>query len=312
MLFVGRNAIPQAIAQDSPPVWAYPVNPPDFKPAPGDGTVRRVPDSRLTLTLSQVRDRFFAPDWHASDHPPMPEVVARGRTPDVSACGFCHRTNGAGGPENANIAGLPIDYIIQQLADFKNGTRKSSVQKRAPTILKARLAQHATDIEIAAAAAYFAALPMRSWVKIVETGTGPKTFITGWHLAAVTSGEKEPIGQRIIEVPEDLAQFTNRDSRARFVAYVPTGSIHKGERLATTGDNGKTVPCHVCHGPALKGIDPIPGIAGRSPTYIFRQLYDFKHGARAGSASALMKQSVEKLDIDDMIALAAYVASRAP
>ena len=217
-----------------------------------------------------------------------------------------------GGPENANIAGLPVDYIIQQLADFKSGARKSAVQKRGPTELKARLAQHATDAEIAAAAAYFAAIPTRSWVRIVETDMVPKSFVTGWHLAAVTTGEKEPIGQRIIEVPEDLEQFVSRDTRSRFVAYVPNGSIQMGQQLATTGGNGKTVQCSLCHGPELKGVGPIPGIAGRSPTYTVRQLYDFKHGARAGSASQLMTQSVEKLTIDDMITLAAYVASLKP
>jgi cytochrome c553 len=306
------TAASQALAQDSPPAWAYPVNPPDFKAPPDDGTARRVPDSTITHTLSQVRDRFLAPDWHPGDHASMPEVVARGRKPDIPACGFCHRTNGAGGPENANIAGLPEVYIIQQLADFKDGARKSAVQTRAPTALKARLAKHATDAEIAAAAAYFSAQPARSFVKIVETDMVPKTFVTGWHLAVVGTDEKEPIGQRIIEVPQDLELFTSRDSRARFVAYVPAGSIQKGEQLAMTGGDEKTVRCSLCHGPQLKGDASIPGIAGRSPTYIFRQLYDFKHGARAGPGSQLMKQSVQKLSIDDMILLAAYVSSLTP
>ena len=305
-------ATTHALAQDAPPAWAYPVNPPDYQASPDDGTARHVPGSALTLTLSQVRDRFFAPDWHPDDQPLMPEIVARGRKPDVSACGFCHRANGAGGPENANIAGLPADYIIQQLVDFKSGARKSAVQKRAPTELKARLAQHATDAEIAAAAAYYAAIPARSFVKVVETDMVPKTVVIGWHLAPVTTGEKEPIGARIIELPEDLEQFVSRDSRVRFVAHVPSGSIQKGQQLATAGGNGKTVQCALCHGPELKGLGAIPGIAGRSPTYIFRQLYDFKHGVRTGQGSELMKQSVEKLTMDDMIDLAAYAASLAP
>ena len=72
------------------------------------------------------------------------------------------------------------------------------------------------------------------------------------------------------------------------------------------------MPCGICHGPDLKGLGPIPGIAGRSPSYIVRQLYDFQHGTRAGIGSALMKPAVEKLMIDDMIALAAYAASLAP
>ncbi len=46
----------------------------------------------------------------------MPEVVARGREPEVFACGFCHRADGPGGPENANIAGLPAACIVQQMA----------------------------------------------------------------------------------------------------------------------------------------------------------------------------------------------------
>ena len=43
-----------------------------------------------------------------------------------------------------------------------------------------------------------------------------------------------------------------------------------------------------------------------------RQLYDFKHGVRAGAGSALMKASVEKLTVDDMLELAAYASSLAP
>jgi cytochrome c553 len=121
----------------------------------------------------------------------------------------------------------------------------------------------------------------------------------------------EPIGQRIIEVPEDVQQFVSRDTRARFIAYVPPGSIKKGQALATTG-GGKTVQCGTCHGPDLKGVGPVPGIAGRSPSYMVRQLYDYKHGARAGVDSAQMKPSVEKLTIEDMIALAAYAASLRP
>ena len=47
--------------------------------------------------------------------------------------------------------------------------------------------------------------------------------------------------------------------------------------------------CGACHGPDLKGLGAVPGIAGRSPSYIVRQLYDFKHGTRAGADSAQMK-----------------------
>jgi len=300
-----------AQGKEAPPAWAYPVNPPDLKVPPDDGTLRRVPGSTATFTLTQVRDRQFSPVWHPEEHPPQPEVVARGRKPDVPACGFCHRADGPGGPENANLAGLPAAYIVQQAADFKLGARKSSVPKRNID-QKQGVFLAATDAEVAEAAAYFSALKPRRIIKVIETDTVPKTFIMANHLAAVKTGETEPIGQRIIEVPEDLERFISRDTHAVFIAYVPVGSVKKGQELAASGGGGKTMQCAICHGPDLKGLGPIPGIAGRSTSYIVRQLYDFKHGSRAGTGSALMKAAVEKLTVDDMLVLAAYLASLAP
>ena len=56
----------------------------------------------------------------------------------------------------------------------------------------------------------------------------------------------------------------------------------------------------------------MPPIAGRSPSYLLRQLLAFRNGARTGEAAAQMAPSVEKLELDDMIALAAYVGSLYP
>ena len=70
--------------------------------------------------------------------------------------------------------------------------------------------------------------------------------------------------------------------------------------------------CGVCHGPDLKGLGPVPPLAGRSPSYTVRQLFDFQQGNRKGAWSALMKAAVERLAVDDMIAIAAYTASREP
>jgi cytochrome c553 len=298
--------------QEGPPPWAYPVNPPDFKPSPDDGQLKHVPDSVAAFTVGQTRDRFFAPDWHPADHPPLPEIVAHGRKPDVFACGFCHRADGPGGPENANLAGLPAAYILQQMADFKSGARATSVPERAPPNLMISLAKATTDSEIKEAAVYFSALEPRAAIKVVETDTVPKTYVAGWFLADAKTGEKEPIGQRIIEVPEDLQQFENRDARSRFIAYVPVGSVENGKAIVTGARGAETIQCGICHGPELKGLGPIPGIAGRSPSYIVRQLYDFQHGARAGVGSALMKGVVAKLTIDDMVAIAAYATSLKP
>jgi cytochrome c553 len=126
-----------------------------------------------------------------------------------------------------------------------------------------------------------------------------------------SEGGTEPIGERIIEVPENLAYFSSRDGRAKFIAYVPPGSLKKGEELAATG-GGKTVSCRVRHGQDLKGLGNIPGVAGRSPSYIIRQFYDFQVGNRVGVNAALMKPVVDKLSMEDMIAVAGYAASLEP
>jgi cytochrome c553 len=295
---------------DGEPAWAYPVNPPGLTESPDDGNRLQVPDSDAAFTLTQIRDLNFCPDWHPGDHPAMPEIVSRGRRPVVLACGSCHRADGSGGPENARVAGLPAAYIAQQMADFKSGVRRTSVPGRNPDRM-VEIANAITPEEINAAADYFSALKPRSAIRVAEAVTAPKTRIVDWHLAVASTAGVEPLGQRIIEVPESLEQFERRDGRARWVAYVPPGSVQRGQKLVTSG-GGKTVACGICHGPDLKGLGPIPGIAGRSPSYLIRQLYDFRAGVRAGAASALMKPVVEKLSMDDMISLAAYAASLNP
>jgi cytochrome c553 len=296
---------------ESFPAWAYPWAP-DFKSAPDDGVPRHVPDSDAAFTITQERDLFFVPDWHPGDHPPMPDAVGRGRRPEARACGSCHRASGTGGPENASLAGLPAAYITQQMADFKSGARKFSGPSRSPETLMIAIAKAATDAEVEAAANYFSSLKPTPNIKVVETDTVPKSQIARVFYTTLPDAGTEPLGQRILEIPLDMAQFEHRDSRAQFTAYVPAGSIAKGEALVKTGGSGKTIACGSCHGSDLKGAGAIPGIAGRSPSYIVRQLYDFQQDNRAGDAGAAMKPVVAKLSSDDMISVGAYLASLQP
>jgi cytochrome c553 len=306
-----QSPTPASAPPSSFPAWAYPWVP-DFKVPPADDVPQHVPDSAASFTIKQERDLFFVPDWHPEDHPAMPDVVAHGRTPDVRACGSCHRAAGTGGPENASLAGLPAAYIVQQIEDYKSGARKFAGPQRGPSVLMTAIAKASNEEEIKSAAAYFSALKPATNIKVVETDTVPVTQIARVFYMLVKDGGTEPIGQRIIETPVDAAQFEHRDTRSQFIAYVPKGSIAKGEVLATTGGAGITTPCITCHGPDLRGVAPIPGIAGRSPSYLVRQLYDFQQHARAGSAGAPMEPVVEKLSPDDMISLAAYVTSLTP
>src|SRR3954469_13660167 len=138
------------------PTWAY-VWDPDFVVPPADNVPQRLSGSTAAFSWMQARDLFFAPSWHAEDHPPMPEVVARGRKPDVRACGSCHRAEGTGGPENASLAGLPVEYFVQQMADFKNGARKFSGPQRTSIALMMASAKGMTEAEVKEAATYFSA-----------------------------------------------------------------------------------------------------------------------------------------------------------
>lgn len=277
------------------PTWAFP--PPAQYAAAG---------SSRTLSEVQIHDRTRAVDWFPDEHPAMPPSVG-GRAP-AYACGFCHLPTGGGRPENAALAGLSAAYIAQQLAEMKSGKR--AYNPRFTTGVNMALTAKATsDADIAAAAEYFAKLTYRKHIKVIEAVDIPKPRANSVYFFE-RSGVREPLGQRIIEGPDDERAFELRDPNTNYTAYVPVGSVARGAALAK-GERG--IPaCATCHGAGLKGSALGPALAGRFPTGLFRQLYDFKTGYRNGAQSILMNPIVATLDQNDMIALAAYAASLDP
>ena len=299
------------VSAADPPAWAYPRVPPETRVDPDDGKVRSVPGGARTYSVTQIRDFFSPPAWY-DDHPPMPGIVAQGRQPRLYACGYCHLPNGVGKPENARVAGLPVEYIKQQVAEFRSGARKSSVGGLLPHVWMVEAAQEATDAEVDEAARYFAKLPQpKGWYKVTETDTVPKTRVAGWILIPDGSGQTEPIGQRIVETAVDLGRTGLRDYHSGYVTYVPPGSIAKGEALVKTG-GGKTMACGVCHGADMRGVGNVPRIGGVSAIYTFRQMFDFQSGARNGKGAPLMKPVVAKLTEEDMVNISAYLTSLEP
>jgi cytochrome c553 len=304
-------------ASTEPIPWAYAIPPapptgtPPAAPAPPDTSLKHLPGSSGQFTRAQISDRFGPADWYPGDHPTMPDVVAHGKKPDVWACGLCHYPNGKGRQENAGVAGLPVAYFIQTMHDFRDGNRKSAEPRKNNTNLMIAFAKGMTDDEIKAAAEYFGAMKWTPWIKVIETSTVPKTRnANGMFL--VEGNEKEPLGKRILETPENAeATEVLRDPHSSFFAYVPVGSIKKGEALVTK-PSSKTTQCAACHGADLKGLGPVPGIAGRSPSYLMRQMYDMQQGARNGAWTQLMKSVVANLSEEDMLDIVAYTASRTP
>jgi cytochrome c553 len=285
------------------PDWAFPVADKVQPPTQEDDQPKTLPGSSKSYTQKQIDDLKEPPDWFPDMHPPMPNVVAHGTA--TFACGSCHLPIGTGHDESAYLAGLPASYIVRQMADFKSGARKGFGQMP-------EIAEALSDSDVQSAAAYFSALAVRPWVRVVETDTVPTTYVNSSNMRlALPNGGSEPIGSRIVELPEDENAAIARDPRSGFIAYAPKGSIAKGQALVTTG-GGETTPCTVCHGPALKGTGLAPAIAGRHTGYMARQLYFFQTGNRSGPQEALMHNVVEKLTDDDMLAIAAYVASLQP
>jgi cytochrome c553 len=302
-----------------------PCDRPGGLPVDPANTPRTLEGSPLSFTVAQINARFGPADWFPNDHPPMPDIVAHGKQSNGSrACSICHLPNGKGLMQNGGVAGLPKDYILRQLADFKAGKRRTFDPNKANGFEMQAIARNLTDAEAEAAADYFSKTTFSKWVRVVESTTVPRFTATVNGLFLQEEGTAtEPLGQRIVELPEDTYQ-TNilRNPRSGFVAYVPPGSLARGALLAKTGgavvQNGRTTlgpttECFTCHGPKLEGTLLGPPIAGRSPGYIARQLYDMKMGTRKGDiAVATMKASVERLSTDDILALAAYVSSVEP
>jgi len=325
------GAVTTARAEDGPPPWAYgfatPVPPgtPQAPPNPAQVldsvTQHTLPGSKLSFSRAQIANRYGPADWFPEDHPTMPEAVARGRVsaqPTIYACSLCHYPNGKGRPENANITGLTYEYFMQQMMDFRNGARKTSDPRKPNTQLMAAFTKTMTDEEIREATRYFTSIPASPWIKVVESATVPKTKAQGGMFLTLEGAEagSESIGERIIETPVSAHDTEYlRNSRSGFIAYVPPGSLKKGEDLVLNGvtaGGGKVTACTVCHGPGLRGMGPVPTLAGRSPSYLVRQLYDMQHGNRNGAWTPLMAPVLANLSSDDLLAAAAYLTSLTP
>ena len=292
--------------------WAYVLNDPAASTsAPDPDEVVTVPGSSVSMPRSAISLDNGPPDWHPDDHPPMPEVVAHGGGDGVVACGYCHLPNGQGKPENAGLAGQPYEYIVQQMTDWRNGLRKPGEPRMGPPAFMERIGLAATDEEARIAAEYFSSIDFKPWVRVVETDTVPETRFSGWIHKVVEGGGTEPIGTRVIETPEDLHRTELRDDASGFIAYVPPGAVARGRDIATTG-GANSVACTICHGADLRGIGPVPALAGRSPSYMARQLYDLQTGMRDGAWSDLMEASVAELTVADIVDIVAYTASLEP
>lgn len=310
-------AAPPVIAPGAPipvPEWLFPIDPKSLeknaKPVKLDDVEQlEIPDSKEKFTQARINDPFNAPDWRP-DHLPMPEVVAKGRKPAVMACAHCHTPTGQGRPENSALAGLPEAYIKEQLQDYRSGARKLlDPEQFLPSVNMLKIAKAMTAEEIDASAKYFSQQKLRRRVYVIESLRIPRAERAAWIYEEV--GGTEDLDDRLLEVTNELVRHERRDDRLEYMAYVAPGSINRGKLLVTKGEN-KTEACAKCHLAKLMGTDKIPPLAGRSPTYLLRQMLAFRNGMRTSEAARQMTPIVEKLTLEEMIDVVAYLGSLYP
>lgn len=294
---------------DPPPPWAFIVLQGGGDPPPTSKLIT-VPGSELHVTEKAADDPFAVVDWFPDDHVSMPRVVAQGQRPRLWACAYCHLATGVGDPASAALAGLPAAYIEQQLVEFRTGRRQCAVARTACAVAMPAVARAVSAADAKAAATYFSNLRYHPRIQVLEAAMVPKTRYGSLYPIRLASGGEEPLGLRILQMPDNVALEEDDDWRVPVTAYVPPGSLARGKALVRSGAGA--LPCASCHGARLQGAGMVPPLAGRPPTYIVRQLYDIQYGYRRGAAVAPMLPEVAHLTAPDRIAIAAYLASLQP
>ena len=298
------------------PAWAFPTLRAEVPSSvrPGDATVWTLPHGNRSFTSAQLLDFLNPPDRQPDSHPPAPDVVLHARKEMKYACGLCHLPDGQGRSENATLAGLPAEYIRRQVAEIRSGARAPAAEFAAAALMK-EVVTAATAEEVAAAAKYFAGIRPRRQYTVVEATVVPRTYQAGGLYARRAGDETEALGDRMLEVSDNIEHHEMRDPNETFTDYVQPGTLATGRRLAIIARADSPTRCATCHGSDLRGGaggTAGPPIAGKSPLYLLRQLVGFKTHARNGAMSAPMQAVAGQLTLDAMIAAAAYAGSRAP
>jgi cytochrome c553 len=237
--------------------WAYPVEPP-----PGAPNADAAPPGK------KVNQYLLFGSY--TGLPAMPKAVTTGKP---LPCMQCHLANGGSHPESAAIAGLSVNYIIEQVHAFRDGERADVRTGRMVQVAKT-----ISEADLKAAAEYYAAIgPERQkWIKTVvsnEVPKGPAPFGGGGFRYHAPEGGMEPLPVgRVIETAEDDDLVRARDQiDGGFLQYVNAEDLALGEKIAADGK---------C--------------------------------ARKDKNVAVMKPIVAKLSDREMVAVAAYLGSKSP
>ena len=233
---------------DGLPDWTFNIPDKEQPSAVKPEGIVKAPGSPKEYEWSKVAGNANPPDWFPDEHPPAPKAVTGG--PGIRfACGACHLMSGQGHPKAADIAGMPAEYLIRQMAYYKAGTRKDD--SRMTPIAKAT-----SDEDIRQAAEYFAsseARRLREGDRRRRRRRGRSSPPRAAIVSSIPTAAPSRSDAASSKSPQDPYRTEIRDPHSGFIAYVPPGSIAKGEALVKGGESGKTMPCAICHGETLKG-----------------------------------------------------------
>jgi cytochrome c553 len=271
--------------------WAYPVEPP-----PGNNADAAPPSKSVNQYLIL---RSY------TGLPKMPEAVATGKP---LPCMQCHLASGGSHPESAAISGLSVNYIIEQVHAFRDGERADVRTGRMVQVAKI-----ISEKDLKEAAEYYAAIgpDRQKWLKTVvsnDVPKGPAPFGGGGFRYHASDGGTEPLPPgMVVETADNDDLVRARDQiDGGFVQYVHADDLALGEKVAAAG------ACGTCHGADYKGVGDVPRLAGQHTVYLIRQLKDMQTGARKDKNVSLMKPVVAKLSDPEIVAVAAYLASKSP
>ena len=289
--------------------WAYPRGADSVFGKPLGPGPFHVPGGALTLTRAQMEAAVEPVDWRPDEHPPAPAIIRGPTASKVTPCAECHGFNGAGYPGSADLAGLPAAYIIEQVQAFRSGERRSADPEQPSTAEMIAVAKGVRSEELAQAAAYFAQLPRPHPVRVLETDAAPRTVPDkyGW-LDPAPGGGTDPIGDRVVELSDNLPLSLLGDDHVTLTDYAPPGAVARG-RAAVESGGGGGAPCKTCHGPQFRGGSLAPPLAGRPAAYLARTLWDIRVGARRGPSVSLMQGPAKGLSPAQIRDISAYLAS---
>jgi cytochrome c553 len=292
--------------------------------------------SLLEYQLNQEKMRDIAA-YYAAQSPVAPAVTtpratAQGRRLAMS-CAGCHGSDGnSPNPRIPSLAGQPADYLYKATLDYRYGLRGNELMRKAIAGLD--------EAAIQAIARYYAEQtpdsrlfyvsdagkrfdPIGDGARIASAcngchGEGGNSRVSGVpslaglhvkYLFVATRAYRE--GQRAHKTMQTMVSFLDDMGTEKVAFYYATqppqqhkkvnaGEMRRGEALSEK--------CVSCHGE--KGVSEkpeVPSLAGQDRNYLIKATREYAVARREHEG---MLNAVEKLPLEDIMALADYYANQ--